>query len=296
MCDSNHSVAEKLVVLGHSSCSPHREEVAHIGTTRGAATPPTTSTPISPRCRMLLRSRPMLLRARPMLLAQPLAPNRVAATIRLSQFCTRKGDILDAKMWTVPIDSPPALRFPIGTPVRCFVGGETWLAGTVVAQHYREANWPKEQPTAAYQILVDEKHLDGAERSNAIWAPADTDDMIQTNFRFALGATAECRVGLDEWCTCTVIGHIYRERHWPAAQHVPYQVRVESVLPGSINDVELEMLVGKLIWLAKDDAQNIRAVSAERAERLRLLVRQREDGLVGEEEFAEQRARIVRAE
>ena len=159
----------------------------------------------------------MLLRARPMLLTR-LAPTSLAATIRLSQFCTRKkGDILDAKTWTVPVDSPPSLRFPIGTPVRCFGGDETWLTGTVVAQHYREANWPKDQPTAAYQVLVDDEHLDGTERSNAIWAPADTDDMIQTNFRFALGAIAECRVGLEEWCTCTVIGHIYRERHWPEA-------------------------------------------------------------------------------
>ena len=46
--------------------------------------------------------------------------------------------------------------------------------------------------------------------------------------RFPLGATAECRVGQDEWCTCTVMGYMYREHAWDEGRHAPYQVRVES--------------------------------------------------------------------
>ena len=44
------------------------------------------------------------------------------------------------------------LRFPVGTPVRCFVGDNNWLGGTVVAQNYREAGWPEDRPSAPYTL------------------------------------------------------------------------------------------------------------------------------------------------
>eukprot|EP00964_Phaeocystis_antarctica_P127456 scaffold91117_cov63-Phaeocystis_antarctica.AAC.2 len=44
------------------------------------------------------------------------------------------------------------LRFPVGTPVRCFVGDNNWLGGTVVAQNYRETGWPEDRPSAPYTL------------------------------------------------------------------------------------------------------------------------------------------------
>lgn len=80
----------------------------------------------------------------------------------------RDVDILDADAWKTPIgkehlgeprsalEDPcqSGLRFPVGTPVRCFVGDNNWLGGTVVAQNYREAGWPEERPSAPYTFQV----------------------------------------------------------------------------------------------------------------------------------------------
>ena len=93
------------------------------------------------------------------------------------------------------------LRFPLGTPVRCFVGGERdWVRGTVIAHNHREPSWP-EHETVPYQILLNDNEISGAQ--NAIWAPADNDDIIRTDFRFSLGEQAECRIGEHEWAQCT---------------------------------------------------------------------------------------------
>jgi len=222
----------------------------------------------------------------------------------------RDVDILDADAWKTPIgkehlgeprsalEDPcqSGLRFPVGTPVRCFVGDNNWLGGTVVAQNYREAGWPEERPSAPYQVLLNDEHLQDSARANAIFAPADDDKVIQFNLRFPLGATAECRVGQDEWCTCTVMGYMYREHAWDEGRHAPYQVRVESVLPGSENAEALDQLTGELIWLPKDNPQNIRPVSAAREEQLRSLLGQRDAGLVVGEEYAAQRRSIIHAE
>ena len=99
---------------------------------------------------------------------------------------------------------------------------------------YREPSWPAEQPTAPYQILIDDEHIVGPTGANAIWAPADVDELIQTNFRFPLGADVECRVGEHEWVRCAVVGYMYAEKEWPSEKFAPYQVRVVSVLPGSV--------------------------------------------------------------
>lgn len=120
--------------------------------------------------------------------------------------------------------SAPPLRFPMGTPVKCFVGGpstDQWVRGTVVAQNYREQSWPADMPDAAYQILLNDDEIRGAR--NAIWAPADVDAVIQTDFRFALGEAAECRIAQDEWVRCEVVGYLYREQAWPEGQYAPYQ-------------------------------------------------------------------------
>ena len=130
-----------------------------------------------------------------------------------------------------------------------------------------------------YQVLLDD-HQD-KERSNAIWAPADVDEIVRSNFRFALGAAAECRVGRDEWMRCTVVGHLYRETKWPEGQYAPYQVKLGDVLPGS-QARELKSLAGQLIYLPKDNTENIRNFSDLRWERLQELVDQRESGVLDE--------------
>ena len=94
--------------------------------------------------------------------------------------------------------SAPPLRFPVGTPVRCRVGDDRWVSGTVVNHNYRETSWPAEVPSAPYQILVDDKHI-AKGGPNAIWAPADVDMVIRSNFRFPLKSSVECRVGEDEY-------------------------------------------------------------------------------------------------
>ena len=234
---------------------------------------------------------------------------------------TGTGDLTaDAWMELATSGQAPSLRFPLGTPVRCFVG-DGWKTGTVVAHNYRDETWPAERAAAymppsnrrpaplvyarllqfssrpptcrcrPYQILLDD-HLIHDERTNAIWAPADVDEIIQSNFRFPLGAAAECRVGKDDWVRCTVVGHLYREKKWPAGRFAPYQVRVGDVLPGS-QVTELKSLARQLIWLPKDNAQNIRDFSDLRWERLQALVEQRDSGLLDAEAFAEQRRELI---
>ena len=186
-----------------------------------------------------------------------------------------------------------ALRFPVGTPVKCLYG-DSWVSGIVVKHHYREDSWP-EGKTAPYQVLLDEEHVKD-EQKNAIWAPSDADDVITSNFRFPIGSDTECRVGLDEWVRCTVVGHMYREDAWPDTRLAPYQVRVVSVLPGSVELEQLEKAVGQLIWVARDNAQNIRDFSDLRWERLQSLANQREAGILGEQEFLDKRSTVIHDE
>ena len=63
--------------------------------------------------------------------------------------CTDSSSGLTAQAWMKlhQSGSAPPLRFPVGMPVKCFVG-DGWVTGTVVKQNYREPNWPAEQPTA----------------------------------------------------------------------------------------------------------------------------------------------------
>eukprot|EP00310_Coccolithus_braarudii_P025161 CAMPEP_0183335896 /NCGR_PEP_ID=MMETSP0164_2-20130417/4040_1 /TAXON_ID=221442 /ORGANISM="Coccolithus pelagicus ssp braarudi, Strain PLY182g" /LENGTH=259 /DNA_ID=CAMNT_0025505325 /DNA_START=1 /DNA_END=781 /DNA_ORIENTATION=+ len=240
--------------------------------------------------------------------AQVVAHVRVGGRATIARLCSnsdssRRGlDILDPAAWKTPLDAPKLVgtrlkevRFPVGTPVRCYVGDDEWLTGTVVAHNYREPSWPKEQPSAPYQVLLDDEHLAGSERPNAIFAPEDSDELVQLNFRFPLGALAECRVGLDDWCRCTVMGYMYREERWEAGRYAPYQVRIESVLPGSINAEELGKLKGKVIWLTKDNAENIRAISEEREQRLASLLEEKKAGLVGDEEYLDRRRTAIHA-
>jgi len=234
---------------------------------------------------------------------------RASGRVAIARLCSnsngsdrRKLDILDAEAWKTPLAAPTLvgtklteLRFPVGTPVRCHVGDDRWLNGTVVAHNYREPNWPAEQPSAAYQVLLNDEHLEGSDRPNAIFAPEDIDELIQFNFRFPLGAIAECRVGPDDWCTCTVLGYMYREDTWEVGRHAPYQVHIESVLPGSVNAEELSKLEGHVVWLPRDNAENIRAVCAERERRLTSLLEQKEMGLLGDEEYLDRRRTAIHA-
>ena len=182
--------------------------------------------------------------------------------------------------------SAPPLRFPLGTPVKCFVGTDEWLRGTVVALNYREPSWPASQLSAPYQILLTDDAPPDAR--NAIWAPADVDEIIQSDFRFGLGEVAECRLGEHEWVLCTVVGLLYRELKWPEGQYAPYQVRVDGVLPGSV-DERAKTLADKrqLIWLPRDADDCIKARSALREERLKALVALRQQGMLGPDEFDE---------
>ena len=68
-------------------------------------------------------------------------------------------------------DAGPSLRFAMGARVECCVGPNEWLAGTVVALHYREPSWPRGR-VAPYQVRLDE---DGS----LIFAPSDEDDVVR---------------------------------------------------------------------------------------------------------------------
>ena len=205
---------------------------------------------------------------------------------------------LTAEVWQELAKSgaAPPLRFPVGTPVRCFVGDRGWLTGKVIMHEYREPSWPAEQPTAPYQILIDDEHIVGPTGANAIWAPADVDELIQTNFRFPLGADVECRVNENEWVRCVVVGQLYREASFPSGQYAPYQVRVSGVLPGSLVSDQLEQFVDKLIWVPQDNAQNIRPFSDSRWEALLSLIEQRDSGRLAEQEYLEKRISIIHDE
>ena len=215
----------------------------------------------------------------------------------LSRSLCTASNRLTAKAWQelAKTGAAPPLRFPVGTPVRCFVGERGWLTGTVVVQHYREASWPAEE-TAPYQILLNDEHINDPAGPNAIWAPADVDELIQTNFRLQLGADVECRVGEHEWVRCAVVGYMYAEKEWPSEKFAPYQVRVVSVLPGSVEIEQLEQFVDKLIWIPKDNPQNIRPFSDVRWEALMSLVDQRDSGRLDEQEFLDKRISIIHDE
>ena len=195
----------------------------------------------------------------------------------------------------------PPLRFPLGTPVQCYVGTavprnqpDKWVTGRVVAHDYREDNWP-EGKTVPYQILLDPKHHAG--ERNAIWAPADVDDIIRAGFRFKLRDEVECRVAQDEWASAMVTGSLYREQDWPEGQFAPYQVVVRGLLPGAI-DATAQTNFGpergeRLIWLPDDSAEYIRARCDKRAERLEALAKLRQSGALDEELYAAKRREVV---
>lgn len=190
--------------------------------------------------------------------------------------------------------SAPPLRFPLGTPVKCFVGTAEWLRGTVVAHNYREPSWPVSQLSAPYQILLTDDAPPDAR--NAIWAPADVDEIIQSDFRFGLGEVAECRIGEHEWVMCTVVGLLYREAKWPEGQYAPYQVRVDGVLPGSVDERAKTLVENRqLIWLPRDTDDCIKARSTSREARLKALVALRQQGMLGPDEFEEKRRAIIHA-
>jgi len=185
----------------------------------------------------------------------------------------------------------PPLRFPIGTPVKCFVGNDNWIRGTIVAHWYREPSWPEAERSAPYQVLLAEIPN---QQQNAIWAPADVDEIIKADFRFALGDEATCRISEDEWVKCTVIGLLYRERTWPDGQFAPYQVRIDEALPGSVDERAEKLAEGQqLIWLPLDTEECIKARCPEREERLLALVGLRSSGLLDDDQYREKRRAIV---
>ena len=59
------------------------------------------------------------------------------------------------------------LRFDIGSTILCNLGPNGWKLGRVIALHYREADWPKEQ-VAPYQVLLESEHA-------LIYVPEDDD-------------------------------------------------------------------------------------------------------------------------
>jgi hypothetical protein len=187
----------------------------------------------------------------------------------------------------------PPLRFSVGTPVRCFVGGDAWVRGTVIAHHFREASWPASRPSAPYQVLLDDGQQ-GGRPSNAIWAPADVDEIVRAGFRFGLAETAECRVEMDEWVNCTVMGLLYREKSWPEGRYAPYQVRIDSVLPGALGENAKKLAQQQaLIWLPADEDEYIRTASAARTERLQALDALRASGVLDEEDYKDRRREVV---
>ena len=241
---------------------------------------------------------------------------RVARLARLARRSLCTGDAIgpssSPQQWLAAhsLGKAPALRFPLGTPVKCFVGEDDWVSGSIVAHNFREPSWPDPQPTAPYQVLLDEKHQAG--ERNAIWAPADVDAIIRTNFRFDLGDGVEVRVAQDEWVSATVVGHLYQETgdHWPENQYAPYQVSVEggnALLPGAIDAKALGTFgpqrevkvddagkkVPTLIWLPHDSNDYIRQRCPVRRTRLEDLRERRSE--LGEEAYASLRREAVHA-
>jgi len=64
----------------------------------------------------------------------------------------------------------PALRFKVGDRVKANVG--KWVSGTIVKTWYRESSWPVDQPSAPYQIKLDDGTL--------IFAPADNSSCVKS--------------------------------------------------------------------------------------------------------------------
>ena len=190
--------------------------------------------------------------------------------------------------------------------MKCYIGTATavhdqrdqWITGTVVAHHYREESWPAGKKVP-YQVLLDPEHH--ADERNAIWAPADVEDIIRAGFRFGLRDAVECRVAQDEWASGTVMGLLYREAEWPEGQHAPYQVRVKRLLPGAIDEAAKsnfgpERIAAdgeRLIWLPDDSGEYIRARCEKREERLETLWKQRQSGELDEEQYAAKRREAI---
>jgi len=185
-------------------------------------------------------------------------------------------------------NSPP-LRYPVGTPVQCFVGTDRWVKGTVVKHNYREESWPAGK-SVPYQILLADEELKEKDGRNAIWAPADLPFIIRAAFRFELSDSAECRLDRDEYAKCTVVGLLYRETSWPEGRYAPYQVKVEAMLPGALSE-QAKSVVGKLIWLPDDDEEYIRRPCATREARLAALAQL--SGSLSEAEYADKRREVV---
>ena len=147
---------------------------------------------------------------------------------------------------------------------------------------------------APYQILLNETEITGA--GNAIWAPADIDEIIRAGFRFRLTDECECRVDVDEWARCTVVGLLYREKEWPDGRYAPYQVQVTGLLPGALSERAQQLAAaGLLIWLPDDSDEYIRRPCAVREERLQALHSLRASGVISEDEHAEKRKEAVHA-
>ena len=237
----------------------------------------------------------------PMLTAAPSLHARPAFALR--SMCTAEGgsgnteaQIAAAVMaWEQSAQSgnAPPLRFPVGTPVRCFAGNNNWVRGTVVAQWYRESSWP-EQRAVPYQILLDDEYVAGRPQ-NAMWAPADVEEIIRSAFRFELEDKVDCRISQDEWVRCTVVGRFYREPDWEKERSAPYQVRVEGVLPGCQDEQARSIEPGVLIWVPRDVEAYIRPVSAERDERLQALAGLHKVGALSDQELQEKRKGIILA-
>ena len=159
----------------------------------------------------MLRPRLIAALCRPRAVSLPLrsisGQSRVVSEEQIAQAVTAWQDSAAA-------GTAPPLRFPIGTPVRCFAGSDGWLRGTVVAHQYRESSWAAELPTVPYQVLLDSENGAAGEEPSAIWAPADVEEIVRASFRFELEDVVDGRVAQDEWVRCTVVGRYYREADW----------------------------------------------------------------------------------
>ena len=85
-------------------------------------------------------------------------------------------------------------------------------------------------------------------------------------------------------------GYLYREKAWPEGQYAPYQVRIDSLLPGARQSAEV---LGKLIWLPHDTNEAIRDACAQRKERLNALVGLRDAGVLDDAMFESKRRSII---
>lgn len=108
-------------------------------------------------------------------------------------------------------------RFDVGDRVFCRISQDEMAPGRIVQLLYREGGWPDDK-FAPYKIKLDK---DGSN----IWAPEDTDDVIQRPFRFAVGTEVLCRTGEHEWVPGTVVEPLHREPDWPEDHYVPYQIK-----------------------------------------------------------------------